>query len=631
MKIYFSLFLILFSFYGFSQQRGDRSDLNQTDRSQRTDKARTVLDDSTKTVYGMKTSKYMLKRDLFRNDSNYHSLDSSLTDFEKVYDDEKSNMTVQSLGNIGTPLFDIYNFNSNDFALTSGLNSLDKYYERSSTPKFYDTKSPLIDLSLFFGGNGRSLVDFVFSRNINPNWNVGFDIHRISADKQVAATKTKGDKNISSSLFKLFTYHNSKDKKLTLYSDYVSFKHSIFGSGGVDIDVESLPLDFFIYNDFETRLKQIENIEKRSRFNTLLNYKIVDGLEVYNDITLYNQGLFYNDDNFLENSPYYENYLLNQNFTADSIKLKSFNNRVGLRGFIKNMSYDVFANYRNISFRYSDDSKSENLNRLYVGGNINYTKNKLKLDGELKIKTSGDYSLRGDLDLGPINISYYSSLHEPSIFFRKHSSNHFNWQNDFKSSFVNVLGGSLLLENEFISFEPFLKIISVNDYMYLSEQRSPEQFEDLIFNNQFGINFKVSLFNKMVNLESRYTYSVLSESSENVINIPDHHIYSRFYYSGKWFDNSIPIQFGMNAYYRSEYFGNGYEPILQSYYVQNSFMLDDYLRYNLFFNMQIKNLRISLKMTHFNQFDKFDGYFVTPYYPGQKKVLDLGVRWYFFN
>ena len=31
------------------------------------------------------------------------------------------------------------------------------------------------------------------------------------------------------------------------------------------------------------------------------------------------------------------------------------------------------------------------------------------------------------------------------------------------------------------------------------------------------------------------------------------------------------------------------------------------------------------------KFDKFDGYFVTPYYPAQKKVLDLGVKWYFFN
>ena len=56
-----------------------------------------------------------------------------------------------------------------------------------------------------------------------------------------------------------------------------------------------------------------------------------------------------------------------------------------------------------------------------------------------------------------------------------------------------------------------------------------------------------------------------------------------------------------------------------------------YFRYNIFFNMQVKNLRIFLKMTHFNQFDRFDGYFVTPYYPAQKKVLDLGVRWYFFN
>jgi len=630
MKIYFSLFLIFFSFLGFSQQRGETTGQNQSGR-QKVEKTRTVLDDSTKTIYGMNTSKYILKSNLFSNDSNYHSLDSSLTNFEKVYDDEKNNMAIQSLGNIGTPLFDIYNFSSDDFSISSGLNSLDKYYIRSSTQKFYDTRSPFIDLSLFFGGNGRSLVDFVFSRNINQNWNIGFDVHRISSDKQVAATKTKGDKNVTSSLFKLFTYHKSRDKKLTLYSDYVSFNHNIFGTGGIDIDLESLPLDFFIYNDFETRLKQIENIEKRSRFNTLLNYKVVDGLEVYNDITFYNQGVFYNDDNFFENSGFYENFFLNQNFTADSIKLKTLNNRVGLRGSIKNMRYNVFANYRNISFRYSDDLELEKVNRLYVGGNVNFTKNKFKLDGELKIKTSGDYSLRGDLDIGLINVSYYSSLHEPSIFFRRYSSNHFKWQNNFKSSFVNILEGSLVLENEFISFEPFLKIISVNDYMYLSEQRSPEQFEDLIVNNQFGIRFEVGLFDKMINLESRYTYSVLSESSENVLNIPDHHLYARLYYAGKWFDNSIPVQFGANTYYRSQYYGNGYEPTLQSYFVQNSFILEDYLRYNLFFNMQIKNLRISLKMTHFNQFDKFDGYFVTPYYPGQKKVLDLGVRWYFFN
>ena len=630
MKIYFSLFLILFSFHAFSQQRGGVAGQGQSGR-QNKENLRTVLDDSTKTIYGMNTSRFMLKEDIIMGDTIYQSLDSSLINFEKVYDDEKNLMTLQSLGNIGTPLHDIYNFYSNDFSIKSGLNSLDSYFFRSSSQKFYDTRSPLIDLSLFFGGNGRSIVDFVFSRNINENWNIGFDIHRISADKQIAATKAKGDKNINSSLFKLFAFHKSKDKKLTLYSDFVSFKHNILGTGGIDIDIESLPLDFFIYNDFETRLSQIENIEKRSRFNVLFNYKILNGLEVYNDLEFYNQGLFYNDDNFVVNSTYYENIFLNDSFTSDSVKLKTFNNRVGLKGSVKNLKYNIFANYRNIRFRYTTYSNSTSINRFYLGGNIGYFKNNIKIQGDLKIKSSGDYSLKGILNIGLLNVSYYSSLHEPSIYLNRYSSNHHTWENDFKSSFINVLDSRLSLSNDNISFEPFLKIVSISDHIYISEDKVPIQFEDIIVNNQIGIDLKIRLFNKMINLDNKYTYSILSESSQNIINIPDHHNYSKLYYSGNWFKNTIPVQFGVNMYYRTKYYGNGYEPALQSYYVQNSFMLDNYLRYNLFFNMQIQNLRISLKMTHFNQFDKFDGYFVTPYYPGQKKVLDLGVRWYFFN
>ena len=89
-----------------------------------------------------------------------------------------------------------------------------------------------------------------------------------------------------------------------------------------------------------------------------------------------------------------------------------------------------------------------------------------------------------------------------------------------------MLDGRIKLVNDFVSFEPFLKIISVNDYIYLSENRIPQQFDELIINNQFGVDFKVELFNRIINLESRYTYNVLSESSENVLNIPDHHILS---------------------------------------------------------------------------------------------------------
>ena len=42
----------------------------------------------------MKTTKYMLKNYILSGDTNYHSLDSSLTNFEKVYDDEKKIMAI---------------------------------------------------------------------------------------------------------------------------------------------------------------------------------------------------------------------------------------------------------------------------------------------------------------------------------------------------------------------------------------------------------------------------------------------------------------------------------------------------------------------------------------------------------
>ncbi len=630
MKKFLALISFIVSFNSFSQEMG-QSSMEKNTKAQKNQNQRTILDDSSKVIYSLKTTKYLLKEKFNDGDTILISPDTLLTNFEKVYGDEINYFTYQSLGNIGTPLYNIYSYYDDNFSLSSGFNTIDNYYLTKSAPKFYNSRSPFIDLSLFFGGNGRSLVDFIFTRNINENWNLGLDIHRISSDKQISPSKNKGDKNISSSLFKIFSYHSSKNNRLTFYSDFVSFKYSIFGFGGINIDLETLPLEFYTYDDFQTRLTGIENIEQRNRFNIFLNYKIVNGLEVYNDFTYNNQGLFYNDENLLENSVFYDNFFFDTSFTSDSLKFKTLNNRIGLKGSIKSIRYNIYANFKNINYRQTTDNESSGINRLFVGGNFKYLKNKIKLDGDIKIKSNGDYSLKGNMDVGFLNVSYYSGFHEPNLIFGKYSGNHHNWNNDFNSTFINVLDSRVSFNNEKILLSPFFRFITVNDHIYLSEDKIPIQHSETIINNQFGMDLKISLFNEIINIDNRYTYNIFSEEANNVINIPKHHNYSRVYYVGKWFKNTIPIQFGLNMYYRSKYFGNAYEPSLQSYYVQNSFELQKYFRYNIFFNMQVKNLRIFLKMTHFNQFDRFDGYFVTPYYPAQKKVLDLGVRWYFFN
>ena len=627
MRAYFSIILIFLSLQVMSQQRGQN--INNRGSENKGEKSRTILDDSTKTIYGMTTSRYMSKDNFLSGDTTFITLDSSLTNIEKVSFDEINFFTYQSLGNIGTPISNIYNYNTSKFSVSSGINSLDNYYLIPSKANFYDTKSPYIDLSLFFGGNGRSMVDFVFSRNINKNWNIGFDIHRISADKQVAASKAKGDKNINSSLFKLFVSHRSEDKKLTLYSDFVSFRHQILGNGGVEVVPDSLPLEFFIYNDFGTRLNNIENLERRKRLNLLINYKLVEGLEVYNDFKYNTQQVDYLDENYVENSVFYNNFFLNNSYTSDSVKMKSVNNRTGIRGLLGDIKYNFYANYKNYNYRYTDNLNSNIINELYIGGIIDFSKNKFNVLADFKLKTTGDYSFLGKIESKVLDISYYSGLHVPTIFQASYSGNHFQWDNDFNSSFINSLEAAVKINSKHILFSPFIRLTSVKDYIYFSNERLPSQHEHVLFSNQFGVNFNIKLFNKTINLDSRYSYN--TTSSSEIFSIPKHHLYSRLYYSGKWFDNSIPVQFGVNAYLRSEYYGNAYEPSLQTFYIQNNFLLERNLRLNLFFGMQVKNFRVFLKMTHFSQFDKFDGYFVTPYYPAQKKVLDLGVKWYFFN
>ena len=628
MRYLFIIIIFFSSFIGFSQQ--DTRGGNVQDRISNKENMRTLLDDSTKVIYGMKTTSYLLKDDYLDGDTIFLTLDSSLHNLEKISIFEMNNMKYQNLGNIGTPLFDIFNFFPNSFSISSGFNSLNPYFKESSLIKFYDTKSPFIDLELFFGGNGRSKVDFLFSRNINKNWNIGFDIHRISADKQIGATKTKGDKNINSSLFKFNVYHISKNKKLSFYSNIVSFNHQILGTGGVNILVDSLPLDFFLYNDFEIRLKDIENLEKRKKINSYIDYKIINGLKIYNDLIYGTQNLYYDDLNISENFDYYENFINSNLLTSDSFKLKSFSNRFGVRGSIKKIKYNVFANYKLLNYNYTNSEKTA-INEFYLGGKLKYDNNKFKVLGEVNLKTSGDYRFNGLLKNNIFTFSYSSGLYEPSIFQNHYSGNHFFWKNDFNSTFVNQLKANFKIDRKNIYFSPSISLITIDDYIYLSEERIPLQNPSLLSINQIGINFNISLFDGIVNLDNEYLYSIYSESAKKIVNTPKGHFYSKLYYKNKWFKNSVPVQFGVNVYYRSKYFGNGYEPILQSYFVQNSFELENNLRYNLFFSMQVNNLRLFLKMTHFNQFDRYDGYFVTPFYPAQKKVLDLGLKWYFFN
>src|SRR5688500_14603409 len=67
-----------------------------------------VIDDTTKQVYGPKTSKYYFEKDVFFNRITYHPIDTGIRNFHRYNYVQRHNNLYEDLGNIGTAIHPIY-------------------------------------------------------------------------------------------------------------------------------------------------------------------------------------------------------------------------------------------------------------------------------------------------------------------------------------------------------------------------------------------------------------------------------------------------------------------------------------------------------------------------------------------
>ncbi|MBA4056366.1 MAG: hypothetical protein C0490_16750, partial [Marivirga sp.] len=143
-----------------------------------------IIDDTTKQVYGPKTSRYYFERDVFFNRQTYYTIDTAIHNFHQYTYIQRNNNTYQDLGNIGTAIRPTFYRVPNVIGATSGFTSYDLYWDTEQI-RNYDTKSPYTHMNVILGGKGRSITKAAFSRNINPRWNFGFNYRGLLIDKQV--------------------------------------------------------------------------------------------------------------------------------------------------------------------------------------------------------------------------------------------------------------------------------------------------------------------------------------------------------------------------------------------------------------------------------------------------------------
>ena len=598
-----------------------------------------IVDDSTKLVYGPSTTSYTTEARLLNNLEAYQSLDTSIYLFERQSLYNRSGRRLQDLGSFGTAVFPVFHTPQSQIGQTTGFNAYDQYSYQPRDVKYYDTKSPFMDLFVYLGGGNRNIVSLGFSRNVNPNWNLGFDLKKITTNKQLAP-QSRTDRQVLGTTFVGYTHYKHPKAPYQIAANYSSLSHKVVELGGARPTSDSLRTDFFLFDNALVRLDEAQAIVKTNRWHVYQDYQIAKQFQLYHIFDYRKETNIYRDFTgsvFGGYDPYadfYQDFLIDPDSTQERSVLTTLSNEAGIKGNFSSVFYRFYASLRSVDWNYLLYDPGEEELETYLGGFVRFNwKEKFAVTGNAKYLVGGEYQFGGTLSSDLINVSYNSMKYRVPFIFSDYFGNHHEWHNNFSSIFTNQLTGQLNLKVKSFEIRPKVSLTAYNNYIYLDQNIDPQQLSDGILLSSFGGDFNFRFYNEKDegwHLENEVLASTVSGNDADKLRVPDVFYNGRFFWRGNWFKDLVPVEIGIDAHGRSSYRANAYAPEIQQFYLQDDQDVFGYVAADIFLNMKIDKFFFAFKWTHFNQ-PQDDGYFVTPNYPGQRKVIDLTVRWMFFD
>ncbi len=603
-----------------------------------------ILDDSTKLVYGPRTTNYIKEADLLYNTNQLYYPDTLLKHFHRFTEPEILSYRYQNLGNLGTALGPIFYEAPEVIGERSGFYVYDHWFNTAEDIRYYNTRSPYTDLKYFLAGNGRSWVDVTHSRNVTPNWNVGFDFRRVTADKQIGPVRRRDDKQVISTAYDLFTYYHTTDRRYHLMANFSRLKHTVKESGGIAVTEEPEDIaDIIAYEDSPIRLQNAQSLLLRINYHIYQQYKLSELGEVYHRLTRETESNEFLSPSLSTDISYYNQLLISTDSTTDRLHQQSWKNELGLKGELSNLYYRVYYKRRDIRFEpqyLPAVQESED----YTGFSL-----RLAADSSLMLSAEGEYLWGGYYKAAAfvrykwLEASLRRTLYKPAFIQESYFGNHDEWYNTFEAPAANELKASVNLPLRRLQFKGGLRASVVERHIYFTgdlpntlganTRRLNVRAEQTGGAAQILSPFAFLRWEFMPNVffENEITYSQVSGNAASVFNIPTWLYNGSLYYEGEMFGGNLYGQLGLDAHWKSSYYANAYDPVTRQYLVQDDFLVPSYPIIDVFFGFRIARTRVFLRMSHLNQGIPSEGYFLTPYYSGTGRTFDLGIDWLFFD
>ena len=275
---------------------------------------------------------------------------------------------------------------------------------------------------------------------------------------------------------------------------------------------------------------------------------------------------------------------------------------------------------------------------ISAGGEYSNNFGPFDLHADLVLGLAGDFKGHNfeaevGYELGQENRAAFSvSRREeaPNFNFLLHQSDYinYNWQNDF----VNVATNSFDFSFDFpklLGLEASYASITNHAYFGTDEAGAvrPFQYDGTINYAKAGA-FREFRWGKFGLVNTLLYQKVLDGST--VLHVPSFVTRNTVYFEDHWFQRALFLQTGFTLNYFTDYFMDGYDPVLAEFYVQNQEKFEGFPTVDFFFNGKIKQARIFFKLEHVNSLLMGNDNFSAPLYPYRDFGVRFGLVWNFF-
>lgn len=643
-----------------------------------------IVDDSTKVLYGPKTTRIIREADLRRDSTRGVLIDTSLVRWSQARHWFHDSTFQQDLGTVGSASRPLLYQPNLALGARLGRNVFDRFAREGSQVPFYDSRSPYSFFRYIQSSAGEQVFEISYSRSLKKNFSIGASYERIASNKSIGAGASQSEALVEHNAATFFARYQTDDERYHLLVSLVDTRHRAPEQGGI------LPLssdtiggrgkvnlaNLFVYDRTQTNLSYAYNTDDRDELRLFHSYRLLGrGVTAYHIFDIRRQYNGYTDNDLtainsntlVADGAFYANTYLNSSLTADRVTYRQAENTIGLLGHTDRIEYNLYARYRAATLLESPTpvpvvnattgvastlgtTTGTNYNQVFFGGNaaFNYrTIYAVEVAGEYK--PLSEYWLRGRIRTGPLSAEVLTTSVSPDLTQQRFMGNHYRWDYSSKNQFANTLTNQLMVRLQqrlpFLAdhrLEASVAVVNITNLIfygadpvtsnastYLSPLGGPQQ---LSASKQLLIGFVRHRFRVgKVFFDNQATYTRGADSTSVGLRIPALVTESRVYYQTYVFKKALLGQVGAELYYQSRFRGYGYSPSTQQFYVQNTFTIRDYAVANVFLTADIKAATIFLKVAYVNQGLGGAGYFTTPYYTGYPRRFQFGVRWRFFT